>query len=90
MNQKEFIKKISSDTGFTQKDITDVFTSIEKNLIQALVDGVPVKLISGVTFNSVDKPETTARNPRTGETVVVPAKRVCKVKLTNSFKDKLK
>ncbi len=46
-----------------------------------------VNLRGFIQSSVVDVPEKTARNPKTGKTITVPAKTVVKVKALKSFKD---
>ena len=44
-----------------------------------------LKIVGMLTLTKVNKPATTARNPRTGDAVAVPAKTVVKAKVSPSF-----
>ncbi len=89
LNQKDFIKEISADTGYTQGDITRVFESIETNVIKNIKEGNSVKLFSGIVFYPKFVEEHIGRNPRTGETITIPEKILFKTKISEVFKKKI-
>lgn len=89
LNQKDFIKQISDDTGYTQGDISKVFESIEKKLLENLKEQNSIKLVSGVVFSSKFVPARESINPKTQEPVTTSAKIKCSVKFSNAFKEKV-
>lgn len=86
MNKTEFIKAVSTECGFTQKDIKTVLEAAQKVTFETMKTE-EVKLFDGVTFTSVYKVAHEARNPMTGDTVTVPGKNMPKVKLGKAIKD---
>lgn len=86
MTTKELILSISQKTGFSQKDIKTVLDSMKDIVIDRVAAKDEVKIFTGVTFCGVERPEHTARNPQTGETIVVPAKVQFKTKVGESVK----
>ena len=86
---KDLVKKISTKTGFSQKDISTVMDAFDEVLVEELRKGEKIKVVQGVSFESYVKPASVARNPKTGEEVAVPEKMTCKVKVTPTFKNKL-
>ena len=89
MNKVEMIKEIAAKTGFTQKDIKSVMESIQAVTFNTLAKGDEVKLMDGVTLSTVHKDARTARNPRTGETVMVDAKNAVSCKFGKKIKEAL-
>lgn len=53
-------------------------------------DGDSVKIIDSVTLSGREVPERTARNPQTGEAVVVPAHMAPKCKFGTVVKEYIK
>lgn len=87
MNKVELINEVAQSTGFTKKDIKQVLESVQDVTYNALSHGDIVKLIDGVTLSVVRKEARTARNPRTGETIMVDAKNAVKCKIGKTIKD---
>ena len=87
MNKTEFISAIANRTqtkDSTVKPIIDAATTI---ITETLAKGESVTLPSFGTFEVRDRAATTARNPRTGETVEVAAKKVPGFKAGKGLKE---
>ena len=78
MKHTEIIKKVSADTSLPQSDVKDVIESLVKNLVDEAKAGTATKIVGLGTFKPVERAARTARNPRTGEPVNVPAKTALK------------
>lgn len=87
MNKKQLIEVVSNDTGVTKSDVERILNSIVETTKKTVVAGDTVQLIGFGTFKAVDKKATTARNPKTGETIKIKAKRVPKFVVGTAFKD---
>lgn len=86
MTRQETINKVAEKTGFMKKDVTAIFTVLDEIVVDGLkTDGV-VKPITGVTLKANLVAAHDARNPKTGETVKVPAKKKVTGKFSESFK----
>lgn len=87
--QKDLIKRVAELTGKSQKDIKTVIDAVEATIVETVKAEDKIKVFHGVTFEGVEKPARVCRVPMTGETVKVPAKTVCKVKVTTGFKNQI-
>lgn len=87
MNRSELVDRIASDTSLTKSDVTAVLSAFEETIVDAVKGGDKVQLAGFLTFERGERAARTARNPRTGETLDVPAAVVPKVKIGKSFKD---
>lgn len=87
VNRKDFIKQISADTGYAIVDITEVFDSLERNMIKNLKEQNTVKLCKGVTFGSKLVESKTSYDPRNRKAITIPSKIKCNVKFSKVFKD---
>ncbi len=65
--------------------VSTVFNEIAKSVAA----GDEARIDSFGTFKSVDKPERTGRNPRTGEPITIAAHRDVVFKAAKAFKDAL-
>lgn len=69
------IDSISGLTGFTKGDSKVLLDAIIKSIQKAVADGNTVFLKGLGTITTRDMAEKVARNPRTGEKVLVPARK---------------
>lgn len=86
MTRTDFIKMVSTKTGKTQKEAKEILDLIEQSIVEVMKDEDELKLQIG-TFKATDKGETKARNPKTNQEIIVPAKRVVKLKVGKFMKD---
>lgn len=85
---KEIAKRATTDEHkVTQEEAKKEFDRVIGCISDAIVDGDGVRLMGLGSFTVEEKPAHKARNPRTGETVHVPAKKVPKFKISASLKD---
>ena len=89
MTKAELVENISEETGVNKKDTGIIVNLIMENIGQALVDGDKVELRGFGSFKVKTRRSRLARNPRTGESVNVPAKRVPFFKASNELKASL-
>jgi len=89
MTKAELVEIISQETGVSKKDTGVVVNLIMDNISQALVQGDKVELRGFGSFKVKTRRSRLARNPRTGESVDVPAKRVPFFKASNDLKGRL-
>ncbi|MDH4386293.1 MAG: integration host factor subunit beta [Caulobacter sp.] len=77
MIKSELIASLAAENPhLTQKDVERVVGVILERMIQALEQGGRVELRGFGAFSVRSRPARSGRNPRTGETVDVPAKHV--------------
>lgn len=87
MNKQELIKQIAIDTGITQTDVTAVINAFQHNIAASLSWGNDVVLVGFGTFKTAQRSARTARNPKTGEVVQVPAKTAVTFSAGKALKD---
>ena len=84
MNKTELIDAIAAEAGLSKVDakkaVEAFFSSVEK----ALTKGDKVSIVGFGAWSVADKE---ARNPRTGEVIKVPAKKVVKFKAGTELAD---
>ncbi len=90
MNKADIISAVHEVLGTTKADaeraVEKVFSSIE----QTMKDGDSVSVAGFGIFEAKLRAKREARNPRTGETVMVPAMRVPKFRAAKALKDSVK
>ena len=85
MNVKEFIKAVSNSTGYTQKNITEVFEAAESVMISELKNDNAVKVFKSLTVYPIVREAHKSRIP-TGEIVDLPDTRIPKAKFSRALK----
>jgi len=76
MTKKDIVLKIANETKMKQQDIKKVVQKALDTIIGSLVNGQTVELRNFGIFKVKSRRGRTGRNPRTGEVVPVPPKRV--------------
>ena len=89
MTKAELVEIISQETGVSKKDTGLIVNIIMENIGQALVGGDKVELRGFGSFKVKTRRARLARNPRTGASVNVPAKKVPYFKASNELKGRL-
>lgn len=80
MNKAELIAKISEDTDVTRSQANAVLDSFVDTVTQTLREGGKVTLVGFGTFSVSKRIERNGRNPQTGQTIKIKAKKVAKFK----------
>ena len=89
MNRSEFVSAIGNRTLKKDADVKAVIGAATEIIKEQLAAGETVSLAGFGPFEARERAATTARNPRTGETVEVAAKRVPAFRAAKALKDAL-
>ena len=90
MIKSELIARLAAENPhLTQRDVERVVGVILERMINALENGGRVELRGFGAFSVRERPARTGRNPRTGETVEVPAKSVPFFKSGKELRERL-
>ncbi len=73
MNKTELTKELAARANLTQSQSGDVVSALLDILTEELEKHEKISLLGFGTFEARTYPERTARNPRTKETVTIPA-----------------
>ena len=76
MTKKEMAKAIAEETGLTQLQVLEVVRRVFDGITDTLVREGRIELRNFGVFEVRQRKPRKARNPRTGERLKVPAKRV--------------
>ena len=87
MNKNELIASISSATGLTKTDSAKALDDFITAVTKSLKAGEEVRLVGCGTFGVSERAATTGRNPRTGDTINIPARKVAKFKPGKALQD---
>lgn len=86
MKTQELVKAVALKTGGTQKDAKAHIDAIKEVVSDELAQGGSVELKGFVAFTTAPVAERTARNPKTGEDVTVPAHTKARASLSKSLR----
>jgi len=89
MSKTDLVNFIAEETGLTKADATRALDAMMKGITKGLKESGKVTLTGFATFAAKNKPASTARNPRTGEVVPVPARVAVAVKAGYKLKEAL-
>jgi len=87
MNKKEFVEKLSKQTGLSQKDARSALDTTLDLIVTTCKKKDKVTFTGFGTFESRKLKGTQRINPRTGERFKVPSKSVPKFRAGKAFKD---
>ncbi|QPC44797.1 HU family DNA-binding protein [Kaustia mangrovi] len=87
MNKNELIASVAADANMTKADAAEAVEATLDTIIDALKKGDEVRLVGFGTFSVSQRAASEGRNPRTGETIKIPASKAPKFKAGKAFKD---
>lgn len=90
MNKTEFVKYIADKYDMSAKDAKASLDIVVTSMTEALAEGETIALVGFGTFDIVEKAARTAKNPRTGESVEVPAHKAPRFKFAKNIKDSVR
>ena len=90
MNKTELIAAMAETSGLSKKDCDAALTAFITTIETALKSGEKVQLIGFGSFEVKEWAARTGRNPRTKETVEIPASKVPVFKAGQAFKDAIR
>lgn len=88
--KEQLVRKYAELTGASLKDSKTAIDATVNSIIALLEEEGSVSIWGFGSFELVEKAEGVARNPKTGEEVIVPAHKKLKVKMSDSLKKKLR
>ena len=80
LTKKDLVLAVSKETGITQVDVKRVVQRMLDHLIENLKEGKTIELRNFGVFKVRQRAPRRGRNPKTGQEVPVPSKRVVVVK----------
>ena len=87
MNKTELIAAVAEKTDLSKKDADAAVSAVLGAITDALKAGDKIQLVGFGTFEVRNRAAKQGRNPRTGETMTVPASKVPAFKAGKAFKD---
>ncbi|MBK8010080.1 MAG: integration host factor subunit beta [Deltaproteobacteria bacterium] len=89
MNKSELVERLAERAKVTKKRAEQVVNLVFDQMTQALKRGERIEIRGFGSFTSKAYPAYTGRNPRTGETIHVPAKRLPFFKVGKELKERV-
>ena len=90
MNKADIIDKVHEVVGGTRADAERAIETMIDAISDSLKKGKEVSVAGLGIFSSKTRNARTGRNPRTGETISIPAMRVPKFRAAKALKDAVK
>ena len=87
MNKTELVAAVAVKTGLTKKDAERVVTTTIETITETLVKGEKVQISGFGNFEVKAREARVGRNPRTKETIQIPATRLPVFKASKALKD---
>lgn len=87
MNKTELIAEVAGKSGLSKKDAEKAVNATLDAVTAAMVDGEKVQLVGFGTFETKKRDARTGRNPRTRESIEIPASTVPVFKAGKALKD---
>ena len=87
MNKTEIIAAVAEKTDLSKKDADAAVSAVLGAITDALKAGDKIQLVGFGTFEVRNRAAKQGRNPRTGETMTVPASKVPAFKAGKALKD---
>ena len=89
MNKAELVSKMAEKSELTKKEAEMALNALMESIQEALVSGDKVQLVGFGTFETRERAAREGRNPRTKETINIPASTVPVFKAGKEFKERV-
>jgi DNA-binding protein HU-beta len=88
MVKQDLVKSVASKIeGATQKDVAIVIDTVLETIKESVANGEKINLVGFGSFEAVERAAREGRNPKTGESISIPASKAPKFKAGKNFKD---
>lgn len=76
MNKRDLVARIANDTGATKSSAAAAVDALLDGITRALKKGDAITFVGFGTFRTSQRRARVARNPRTGDPIKIPRRRV--------------
>lgn len=87
MNKSELIEAVAQSADLSKAAATRAVDAVVDSVTRALKEGDQVTLVGFGTFTVRERAARSGRNPRTGQTITIPASKVPGFKAGKALKD---
>ena len=89
VTKQQLIESIQSQTEFSKKQSTELVESVIEYISSSLENGEDVLISNFGKFQVKEKNARKGRNPSTGESMIIPERKVVTFSVSNNLKDKI-
>lgn len=89
MNKSELINAVAKTAELSRKDADKAVNAFVDTVVDALKRGEKVQVVGFGAFESKERAARTARNPRTGEEISIPASKAVSFKVGKALKNEI-
>lgn len=89
MNKTELVAAIAEKTELTKKEAEKALKAFTDIVAEELAKGEKIQLVGFGTFEVSERAEREGRNPRTKETIMIPASKAPKFKPGKALKEQI-
>lgn len=89
MNKGELVDAIAAKANITKKQADEVISAFLEVVTEAVANGEKVTLVGFGSFERRERSEREGRNPKTNETITIPATRVPAFSAGKQFREKV-
>ncbi len=86
ITRNDFANRLRERFGLTTADAFKLVDIVFDEIRESLIHGEEVKFAGFGTFKILAKPQRMGRNPKTGESAVISARRVASFRPSNEFR----
>lgn len=90
MNKADIVNKVHEALGGTRAEAERAVETVVESIVGSLKSGTEVSVAGLGIFSAKMREGRTGRNPRTGETIEIPAMRVPKFRAAKALKEAVK
>ena len=90
MNKGDMVEEVSAQTGLSKRASTEAIDAVTSVITDALARAEKVTLVGFGTFRVRNRKARTGRNPRTGQVIQIPAKKVPKFVAGRTLKEEVR
>ncbi len=87
MNKTDLVNAVASKAEISKKDAEAAVSAVVSSISEALAGGEKVQLVGFGTFEVRDRAAKQGRNPRTGESITIPASKLPAFKAGSALKE---
>ena len=87
MSKEALVEQLVQNNGMTKKDATAAVNAVTQGITDLMVKGQEISLIGFGKFSVKDVPARTGRNPSTGATIQIAARKQVKFSPGKGLKD---
>ena len=87
--KKELVEKYVKIFGGTKSDAETAINNVVEVMQAAVAEDGGFKIVGAFTITAKERKERTGRNPKTGESIKIPASRVVSFKVGAKFKERV-